>query len=454
MKILYTTHQFYPDFGAGTELLTYMTATQMRNRGHIVKVVTGYPSKKQSEPDHAFDEYIYDNLTVNRYRHSSFHPVHNQCIMEAEHRNTVVKEWFYKLLKESKPDLVHVFHLQRLSASVLEVCCKLKIPFIITVTDFWMICPTTQLLLPDGCLCNGPQKMLENCIKHLSTKSSKAFVSDIIQKMPNKLIRGITYLLSWSPQLHFGPLANLYALTKRPKYILKQINQAKRIIVTNRFMRSMLQDNGVEQDLIMNMPFGIKRVKRIDESSRQKNETLQIGFIGTLNFHKGAHILIKAIREISIREKISLNIYGDREQFPHYVRMLDDISADDNRIVFKGTFPPERIETILSAIDVLVVPSLWYENTPLIIHQAHAVKVPVIATDLGGMNETIKDSVNGYLFPLGNVNQLSRILSSFIADRSLLEKLRDQIAPPMFIDQYATALEEQYNEIITESYRE
>lgn len=452
MKILYATHQFYPDYGAGTELLTYMTASQMRSKGHSVSIVTGYPSKSPPEPKQAFDEYLYDNLTVHRYRHSSFHPVRNQCVMDAEHNNTLVKEWFYQLLEKCKPDLVHVFHLQRISASVLEVCNELKIPYIITVTDFWIICPTTQLFLPDNRLCAGPLENMENCIKHLSIISSKSFVSGIVQKIPEKIIRGVASLLNWAPQLRIGPLANIYALTRRPSYILQLINQAKLISVTNRFMQEMLQRHGVNSDLITRMPFGIQRVENYDASSRPKSNTLQIGFIGTLNYHKGAHVLIKSLCDISKKGKISLKIYGNREQFPIYVSMLDDMAAKDTRIGFKGTFPPDDIGRVLRKLDVLVVPSLWYENTPLIIHQAHAAKVPVIASDLGGMNDVVIDGQNGYLFEAGNVKQLSTIIESLIEDPIQLEIIRNTIESPMFIDQYADLLEDQYNKIIDKRF--
>ena len=55
----------------------------------------------------------------------------------------------------------------------------------------------------------------------------------------------------------------------------------------------------------------------------------------------------------------------------------------------------------------LLFRSLWYENTPLILHQAQAAKVPVIATDIGGMNEIIEDGINGFLFPIGKHEELS-----------------------------------------------
>ena len=62
MKILYTTHQFLPDYSAGTEILTYSTAKEISRRGHEVSIFTGYPVKGAVEASHAFDRYEYDGM--------------------------------------------------------------------------------------------------------------------------------------------------------------------------------------------------------------------------------------------------------------------------------------------------------------------------------------------------------------------------------------------------------
>lgn len=448
MKILYTTHQFYPEYGAGTELLTYMTCSQMRRRGHSVHIATGHPSEQTVKPDLAFDEYIYDNLPVHRYRSSSFHPLPDQTVMEAEHDNDIVKEWFKNLLKKIAPDLVHVFHLQRLSAGVLQICTELGIPYVITVTDFWLICPTTQLLLPNNRLCSGPQRMMANCVKHLADRASKPAVSRIVKAMPDSLIRGILHLSSWQPRLRVGPLADLNALVERPSYILRQANNAKRIFVTNRFMHNMLVDHGILSKKLKIMPFGIQPINSVPRSPQTAHDVLKVGFIGTLNHHKGAHIPIKAVRSLPPSMRIHLSLYGNRQQFPEYVRMLDHLTSDDPRIEFKGTFPSDQIGKILNAFDVLVLPSLWYENTPLILLQAQAAKLPVIATDLGGMNEIVSDGVNGFLIRPGDDQKLSSILESLVKTPELIPKLRQNRYTPMFIDQFGDLLEEEYREIV------
>ena len=447
MKIIYTTHQFYPDFGAGTELLTYMTANHIRRRGHSVRIVTGCPLSDIKNPNNIFDEYTFNKLLIHRYRHSSYDSTRNQSIMEAEHCNSMVQKWFRNILETFKPDLVHVFHLQRLSAGILETCYQIGVPFIITATDFWVICPTTQLLLPDNTLCSGPHHMMTNCVKHLTQKTSNTAIQYLVSLLPESLIRGIIHFLNKVPRIRIGPLRNIYALTKRPQYVIKQINHASRILVTNRFMKNILETHGVRTDIIKLMPFGIKPINRPTVSIENHSDILKIGFIGTLNFHKGVHVAIKALRALPQSIKIQLKIYGSREQFPEYASLLDTIIAADPRISFLGTFNPDHIGNVLQGIDILVIPSLWYENTPLILHQAQAARVPVIATDLGGMNEIIEDGKNGFLIQPNQDKELTNILEQLAINPKRIDLMRQHIKDPLFIDQYANSLEMLYSDI-------
>jgi len=426
-----------------------MTASQMVKKGHSIAIASGSPLIGEKGLESTFDEYVFNNLPVFRYRHSSFHSVRGQCIMEAEHNNRMVRKWFKKLLHKFQPDLVHIFHLQRLSASILEACCDSGVPFLITATDFWLICPTTQLFLPDNSLCAGPEKRMANCAKHLATKVSNPLVGSVANKLPERLIVALLDLLSRNPCLRAGPFANLHALTQRPDYVIKHANRADRIIVTNQFMWNMLETHGIHAEKLSIMPFGIAPINTQLSSPPKERNALKIGFIGTLNFHKGAHILIQAVRALGKPNNVELALYGSRDQFPEYVRMLDEISAGDTRIRFKGTFAPDQIGRVLSGFDVLAVPSLWYENTPLILNQAQAARLPVIVTDLGGMNDIVEHGVNGFLFPPGGYTELASILETLSNMPEQLAMMRKKIRPPMFIDQYADSLENHYQDIIT-----
>lgn len=158
---------------------------------------------------------------------------------------------------------------------------------------------------------------------------------------------------------------------------------------------------------------------------------MRIAFIGTLFEHKGVDLLIKAFLALPPDANCELSIYGSTDQFPEYGKKLLDMARDGSvnaeKITFKGTFPQEKFGEILSNIDVLVIPSRWYENTPLVMQSALATKTPLIATDLGGMAEIIAHNKTGLLFKLNSVESLKEQLFRVVTEKGLLDGFRSNI---------------------------
>jgi glycosyltransferase involved in cell wall biosynthesis len=123
------------------------------------------------------------------------------------------------------------------------------------------------------------------------------------------------------------------------------------------------------------------------------------------------------------------------------------MAQHDVRVRFCGTFPHDRIGVILADIDVLVVPSIWYENTPLVLYFAQAAGCPVIATGLGGMAEVIRHEENGLLFEPGDAGGLAAALRRLAQDHGLLRKLAHNAVRPKSIAEYAAELLALYREV-------
>src|SRR5262249_16081354 len=104
----------------------------------------------------------------------------------------------------------------------------------------------------------------------------------------------------------------------------------------------------------------------------------------------------------------------------------------DKRIHFCGEYAANRLCEIMQEIDVIVVPSLWYENNPLVVSEALASNVPVIVSDVGGMTETVKDNFNGFTFEMGSATKLREILQKLADNPELLNSLKDNIGRMVF----------------------
>jgi glycosyltransferase involved in cell wall biosynthesis len=121
-------------------------------------------------------------------------------------------------------------------------------------------------------------------------------------------------------------------------------------------------------------------------AGKKMPDVLRIGFIGQITHSKGVHILIEAVNLLNQahKDKIELSIFGNINHSMDYSTKLFELARDRSNIKFSGTYLHDQSAGIFSQLDVLVVPSLWYDF-PLIIYEAFATNTPVIATNLGGM---------------------------------------------------------------------
>ncbi len=441
MKIVLTTHQFLPEFSSGTEIITLGIARELHRRGHEVVLFTGSPTTQPLVDDQRFDEYTFEGMRIIRFRHELV-PMNGQNdIMELEFNSSLFHRFFHHFLSEYKPDVVHFIHLQRLTASAINAAHELHIPCFFTATDFWLVCPINLLRLADGSMCAGPRNAGANCAKHLVQMTQTRPVVEEVESKPEGHI-------AWEIEgARDGWLKSsdytryILSISARTPFLRNQAQKLQKLFVPSRFMEHVLASNGIPQDRFALLPYGID-VDRITRNvDRGRFENLRIAFTGTISEHKGVHVLVKAFRQLPPQLPVQLYIYGKLTDFPTYVAELRTLIGDDSRIHLCGPYDHDRINDVLALTDVLVCPSMWYENTPLVIYEAQAAGVPVIASDSQGMSEIVTPNVNGLLFPLGDHSALASILQTLHEDRSLVRRLAEGTVIPLSISQHVDALE-------------
>jgi glycosyltransferase involved in cell wall biosynthesis len=446
MRILLTTHVFFPEYSSGTEILALSSALELQKLGHDIEICTGFPTPIKVSDDQRFDCYLYKGIQVRRFLHNSTQMGDQTNIVEAEYNNAFFARWFHDYLLQFKPDVVHFFHLGLLSASTIDVCHALGIPMVMTPTDFWIICPNAQLRLPSNSLCKGPDEDSVNCIKHAVSNSQHKAVAAAFNRFPRwliaSMIRGVNH--GYFSRLWFSPF--VIALSERAAFLRNRMNKLDRVIVPTKLMQELLIANGLDQRKVVFSHFGITPIPT--QPHVEDNERMRIGFIGGLSEHKGAHLLIGAANLLPPSVSFELRIYGRNDTHPDYFKWLQQLAGADNRIQFRGTFPNDAIAAIFSELDVLVVPSIWYENTPLVIYSAQAHGCPVIASNLKGMSEIIQHEQNGLLFEVGNTRELANTIERLALNRPLLQRLADGAVKPKPISKYVSQMLDIYSEVI------
>lgn len=443
MKILLTVHQFYPAFSAGTEVLTLGVAKELTRRGHQVCIFTGHPADKPLADEERLDEYLVEGIRVSRFHHAHVPMGGQRAVAEIEYDNHLASRYFTTRVAQMMPDVIHFFHLSRLGAGLIDVAASARVPAYYTPTDFWAICPMQQLLLHDGTICSGPSPSAGNCVKHAAIRTSSPAVAAIAKAVPDRLADMLTRA-AVTGQLPRHRLADeAAALSRRKDFIVPRLNVLRRIFAPTRLMAELLVGHGVEPGRIEHVPYGIDAAGYADVARGTRNERpITFGFIGTLLPHKGCHILIEAFKALA-PAGARLEIYGSPLHAPDYVARLEEL-AKGAAVKFCGTFPNASIGQVLSGIDALVVPSLWQENTPLVVYSALAAKCPVVASDFRGMTEVVRNCQNGLVFSPGKVAQLQAALQRLVDEPELLPCLSANCQPPKSMERYVTELLRSY----------
>jgi glycosyltransferase involved in cell wall biosynthesis len=257
---------------------------------------------------------------------------------------------------------------------------------------------------------------------------------------------GLFPLVSRLPGLkHHALLKGKEALERRPGYIRERLDMLDCIIAPNAFMRRLYGAAGLPEEKVLLSGYGLDTdgLERTQRNSRP-DEPVRFAYMGMLGQLKGVDMLIRAFLYLDDSARATLTIYGDESHFPDYVADLKSLAGNHDGVSFNGTFPPDRLGAVLSKIDVLVVPSLWYENAPLVIQSAQAAGIPVVGTNVAGITELVRDGVNGLLFPRGDEAALVACLKRFIDEPDVWTRLHENIEPVKSIENNGAELEELY----------
>jgi glycosyltransferase involved in cell wall biosynthesis len=205
-------------------------------------------------------------------------------------------------------------------------------------------------------------------------------------------------------------------------------------------------DSGfVRPDRIVVSRYG-QDLSRFRDLPRAPSANLRVGYLGTIAAYKGVEVLVDALNRLE-GHPVEGRLHGVTEFFPDFVAALCKRITNPN-VRLLGRYENKDVGRILSEMDVLVVPSLWWENSPITIHEAFLAGVPVIASNQGGMAELVQHGKNGALFRIGDAADLARVLLQFVADRSLAARLRPRRESIRDIREDALWTEGQYRRLI------
>ncbi|GAA4780059.1 glycosyltransferase family 4 protein [Olivibacter ginsenosidimutans] len=374
MKILYINALYSPFIQGGAEISLKTLVEGIQAAGHEVVVLSLKPDGSMTV-DQEDGVKVYRAPLKNSYWPfvKTQHPKWDRLLWHVrDQHNSSMQKAVREVLAQEKPDVVSCHNLVGWSIAVWEEIKRAHLPIVQVLHDLYLLCPNSDMFKDD----------------HSCTK----------QCLRCSLLR----------HKHRKASAQVDAMIGISQFILQRFTQ-----------------HGYFEQAQKQVIYNTREIPASPlPPERQANDVFRIGYIGTLAQKKGVEWLIEQFSQVSI--KASLHIAGGgKKSYEHFLRGL----ATDQRITFVGYVDPN---TFYDNIDLLVVPSLWEEPLGMVAIEALAHHVPVIATNKGGLPETVKHEINGLICDPSEKNSLAHAIQRLYEDlplyRTLVQQARNSVS--------------------------
>lgn len=441
-RVLLVIHAFPPDMLGGSEVHAADLAAELAHR-FDVSVFAGAPA---SGGNARVDVSSRGPVTLYRL----FRPS-PPADLRAAYESNVVATAFSSVLEDVRPQVVHFHGVWGLSNDLPGISRRIGAVNVFTLHDFWLMCPRGQRLQhPDQSICwNVDRSRCARCLEPWIAPARLPSAGRLLGAFRGRQLADRTFWRRAAARV-FRSAPPVSPRAEVDRYHAKTadvVGSVDLFIAPSAFLRSEFIRYGVAETQIIHSDNGIDT--RTLTCAKSRSTTLRFGFVGSLIPSKGVHVLLESFKQASL--DADLLIFGAAPD-PHstYASDLHERGRHP-RIHFKGRFERERTADVFADIDVLVVPSLWFENSPLVIKEAFAAGTPVIASRLGGMAEQIVSGTSGILVTPGSVDELARAITAIGTSTSLRVLLSQGVPRVKTIAAHAIELGGIYDQLYHES---
>lgn len=393
---------------------------------------------------------------------------------EADLFNPTIERMLASVLSSVRPDLVYIDSLLGLPSRSLEVIGARSIPIVMTHHVYRLFCQKGVFYSDEEEFCGGPTD-LDRCARCYREVDARKYIlaAQLRSTVPSRVIvdkaavpaaRLIRGMRDRARNRLSGPASRLALkvdgteqariadlkerLARRLRLNVEYLNTYVSVnICVSADVRENLVRLGVRPQSLLVQHIG----SAVAERFRPKRHALDprrivIGNIGGINPYKGTHVLIEALKLLADRSNWKALIYG--RTVDTYQARIERIFSDQ-RIVYKGPYRFEDIDSIVDTIDIMVLPSTCNDTAPQTIFESLSGSVPVVASRIGGFPDFIRHGENGLLFEPGNSRDLAQELRKVLEDPSLIGAMEKHIRQPKTLSENTEELRALFTDLVT-----
>ena len=412
MKILMVAHGMPPHEIGGTQLHTLDVAQELRRRGHEVQALC---PRRSSGGRLVMEEA--DGVRVARLELDPAPPDRDAAAFALAHDNPEAGQRFAEFLRAERPDVVHFHHFFDLSASLADAARREGIPALLTLHDLWLACEQPHFLQADMTPCAHAAPQPADCARCFAQRRPGGALSSDVKALES-------------------------CFATRGEHLRRIVAGLDCVVSLAGFQEERLRRLGFAPSMFRRIPLGQRPLGPVARPGRTGGP-LRLAYLGIVAPAKGLDVVFAALNILGW-EGVTLDVHGI-PCVPDYVERLKRAHPPGGA-VWHGGYGPADLERILSAADAVVMPSRS-ENTPLVVSECLTAKVPVIASDVGGVPEMLGFGKWGLLFVSGDARGLARAMGRLRDEPGLLESLAAAIPRIKNVAEEAAELEALYREL-------
>ncbi len=400
MHIVIANNIYPPIQAGGAELIVAMLAERLVERGHRVTVVSTcspdaepYPNEIRNgvEVIRFFPKNIYwhwERGNRKGYEKALWH------LRDAWNADAGAK--FSAIIAERNPDILHTHLIDGMSAILWRKARQMGVPVVHTAHDYHLLCPRALMLTKSLKICTNPQL-------------------------------GCRIYRAW----HTRTTKDIDVFCSPSQFLIDKHIEAGISAKTTAVVR-----NGIVLPAITN-----PAIRRGD------NEVTKFIFAARLTVEKGCEVLLAALKLLPPDLPFEISIAGKGD----YAEKFAELAAADRRVKYLGYIQSSEKDAAFRSSDWLIIPSLWYENAPVVIVEAAAYGLGVIGSNIGAIPEFVAHEKTGLLFTAGSAQSLADSIIRAVRDKEILQNLEQYTKPfieTSSVDNMVDSYLEQYNRII------
>ena len=450
LRVLHAIHDFLPRHRAGSEIYAAQLCGALAARHHVTIVCADYdPTRPHGELTWRLHEALPVVEITNNWVCATFEDTYRAPLLSAR---------LEQVLDMVQPHVVHVHNLLNLSFDLPAAARARGIPVVATLHDYTLVCASggQRIHRRDAHVCHTiDTSRCARCFVESPFYTQAAVgpvagavggsgrlqrVAGAVRRMSPALVQTAARTVARARPLAVTA-ADVDARLAAARRVFDQVNL---FVAPSRSLAEEFIALGLPSSRVRVSDYGFPDA--IGPGAVRKIGSLRIGFVGTLTWHKGPHVLIEAARRLPAAA-YEVQFHGNPNVFPDYAADLRR-RAHGLPIRFMGGFTGSQAPGVYGGFDLLVVPSLWLENSPLVIHEAFQAGVPVVGSRIGGTADLVTDGVNGRLYDPSSSGELALILQSLIDRPAQLAEWRASLPAVKTIQDDAREWDQVYSEVV------